>query len=162
MRRAPFILLAIAVLGATLSLGAYWLTGQFCARHLAGSTDDLAWLRMEFQLSDAEMARVRQLHDGYLPRCREYCTRIAATKRELQAALGTNGPVTGTVEQKLAAIGALRAQCQTAMLRHFAEVSAVMPPAQGHRYLAEMQRLTLGAHEQIEQSMAPAAPHAHH
>ena len=30
----------------------------------------------------------------------------------------------------------------------------VMPPEQGKRYLAEMQRLTLGAHEQIEQSMS--------
>jgi hypothetical protein len=50
------------------------------------------------------------------------------------------------------------------MLQHFREVSQVMPAEQGRRYLAEMQRLTLGFHEQIEHSMAPGAsnPHGHH
>jgi hypothetical protein len=49
------------------------------------------------------------------------------------------------------------------MLQHFREVSQVMPPEQGRRYLAEMQRLTLGFHEQIERTMSPAAtdPHGH-
>ncbi len=41
------------------------------------------------------------------------------------------------------------------MLAHFYEVSQAMPPEQGRRYLAEMQRLTLGFHEQIENTMSP-------
>jgi hypothetical protein len=50
------------------------------------------------------------------------------------------------------------------MLRHFYEVSQAMPTDQGRRYLAEMQRLTLGFHEQFEQAMSagPSAPHEHH
>jgi hypothetical protein len=37
-----------------------------------------------------------------------------------------------------------------------------MPPEQGHRYLAEMQHLTLGLHEQtIEPSMSESAGHEH-
>ena len=36
-----------------------------------------------------------------------------------------------------------------------------MPPEAGRRYLAEMQRLTLGFHEQIEQSMSHPVDHAH-
>jgi hypothetical protein len=37
-----------------------------------------------------------------------------------------------------------------------------MPPEAGRRYLAEMQRLTLGFHEQTESSMSGAAGHEHH
>jgi hypothetical protein len=36
-----------------------------------------------------------------------------------------------------------------------------MSPEQGRRYLTEMQRLTLGFHEQIEQSMSSSAGQAH-
>jgi hypothetical protein len=114
-------------------------------------------------LNDAELARVRQLHDGYLPICREFCERIDARKRELQALLASPANANATVEQKLIEVGTVRAQCQAAMLQHFREVSQVMPPEQGRRYLAEMQRLTLGFHEQIERTMSPAAtdPHGH-
>jgi hypothetical protein len=55
----------------------------------------------------------------------------------------------------------LRARCQLEMLRHFVEVSQAMPPDQGKRYLAEMQRITLGFHEQIEQSMSHSGEHEH-
>jgi hypothetical protein len=37
-----------------------------------------------------------------------------------------------------------------------------MPPAQGARYLAEMKRLTLDEHEQVEQSMSGDSVHEHH
>jgi len=48
------------------------------------------------------------------------------------------------------------------MLEHFMEVSRAMPPEQGRRYLAEMKRLTLGFHDEIEQSMSESAGHEHH
>jgi hypothetical protein len=73
---------------------------------------------------------------------------------------GTN--VTANAQQKLIELGELRAQCQAQMLQHFIAVSQAMPPEQGRRYLAEMQRLTLGFHEEIEQSMTHAASHEHH
>jgi len=163
MRRPLLILVVILLAGAAVFFGGQRLVAYWCAKHMAHPTDDLAWLRLEFRLNDTELARVRQLHDGYLPKCREFCERIDARKRELQALLvsPTNAPA--TVEQKLIELGTVRAQCQAAMLQHFREVSQVMPPEQGRRYLAEMQRLTLGFHEQIERTMSPAAtdPHGH-
>lgn len=163
MRRSLLILVVMILAGATTFFGGQRLVANWCAKHMARPTDDLDWLRLEFQLSEAELARVRQLHDGYLPICREFCERIDTRKRELQVLLvsPTNAPT--VVEQKLIEVGTARAHCQAAMLRHFQEVSQVMPPDQGQRYLAEMQRLTLGFHEQIERSMSPAAtnPHGH-
>ncbi len=71
--------------------------------------------------------------------------------------------VTAEVERILAEIGSLRAQCQSAMLRHFDEVSRAMPPDEGRRYLSEMRRLTIESHEQIESAMTRPvhATHAH-
>jgi hypothetical protein len=161
MRRSLLIFCAVLIASVALSFGVYRLSGHLCAAQLARSADDLAWLRLEFRLSDAEMIRIRQLHDGYLPKCEEFCNRIASKQRELAEVLRTGTDVTTILEQKLAEIATLRAQCQAAMLRHFVEVSRVMPPGQGRRYLAEMQRLTLGAHEQIEHRMSGDAPTAH-
>jgi len=164
MRRSLLILLAILVAGAAITGASYLLGCRVCARQLAGSGDDLAWLRREFRLSDTEMQRIRQLHEGYLPKCHENCARIAAKKKELQAALDQAKGMTPEAQQKLAEVAALRAECQGNMLAHFYEVSGAMPPEQGRRYLAEMQRLTLGFHEQIENTMSPDAssPHGHH
>ena len=161
MKRSPIILLLALVAGVAVFVGAYVVAQRLCAKHMARSADDLDWLRQEFRLSDAEMTRIRELHDGYLPQCGEMCQQITVKKHELESALAGATNVTTVAEQKLSELAALRAQCQTQMLRHFVEVSQAMLPEHGHRYLAEMQRLTLGFHEQIEQSMSPVADPAH-
>jgi len=164
MRRSIFIILAVVLASAAIVGFSSQIAKRICAQHLVPPGDDLAWLRLEFRLSDADLARVRQLHDGYLPKCRYFCAKIAARKGELQAALATGTADPASIERQLTEIGAIRAQCQSAMLQHFRDVSRVMPPEQGRRYLAEMQRLTLGFHEQFERSMSgdSSCPHGHH
>jgi hypothetical protein len=158
----PFVILSGALaLSAAVFCGSYFLVQWICARQMGNPADDLAWLQQEYRLGETEMARIRELHEGYLPKCAEMCAKIAAKQREADQALSGSTNVTPLVEQKLTELGALRAQCQAQMLRHFAEVSQVMPPEQARRYLAEMQRLTLGFHEQIEQSMSGSAGHSH-
>ena len=164
MRRSLLILLAVLLAGAAIAGTSYLLARRICLRQLAPTGNDLAWLRDEFHLSDTEMQRIRPLHEGYLPKCRENCARIAAKKQELQTALDKAQGMTSEAQQKLAEVAALRTQCQSNMLAHFFEVSRAMPAEQGRRYLAEMQRLTLGFHEQIENTMSGGAssPHVHH
>lgn len=163
MRRPVLFLAALLLAGAVVFITGQRVASRVCVQLASRPGDDLDWLRQEFRLSDAELARVRQLHEGYLPKCREFCARIDGSKQELQRMLeaGTNAPA--TVEQKLVEIGTLRGQCQAAMLQHFREVSQAMPAEQGQRYLKEMERLTLGVHEQMEERMSPAATaHGHH
>lgn len=163
MRRSPAILLGLLAAGVAIFAAAYFLAHHICARQINNPADDLDWLRQEFRLSEAELARVRQLHDGYLPECVEMCRQIAAKKRELEDVLTGGTNLVAEVEPKLIQLGELRARCQARMLQHFVEVSHAMPPEQGRRYLAQMQRLTLGFHEQIEQSMSDHPPaHGHH
>lgn len=161
MRRPLVILIGALAVGAAVFAGSFFLTRQICVKGMANPADDLNWLSSEFQLNADTMTRVRQLHQGYLPKCAEMCALIAAKKTELESALAGSTNVNPLIEKKLAELGELRAQCQTQMLQHFVEVSQAMPPEQGRRYLAEMQRLTLGFHEQIEQSMSDHASHEH-
>ena len=82
MNRSLVILLGALVLGVALFAGAFF-AGQHACR-MTRSTDDLSWLRDEFHLGDAEMARIQKLHEGYLPKCAEMCAKIAAKKTELE------------------------------------------------------------------------------
>jgi hypothetical protein len=162
MNRSLVILLGALVLCAALFGGSYVVSRRVCERCMAKSISDLDWLQQEFHLSDAELARIQKLHEGYLPKCADMCAKIAAKKSELETALNASTNVNPVAQQKLTEFAALRAQCQAQMLQHFTEVSQTMPPEQGRRYLAEMQRLTLGLHEQTESSMSGSMDHEHH
>jgi len=162
MNRSLVILLGALALGAAIFAGSYF-TAQHATRVCcARPADDLSWLRTEFHLSDAEMARIRELHAGYRPKCAELCAKIAAKQGELESVLAGSTNVTAGARMKLDEIAALRAQCQAQMLQHFVAVSQAMPPEQGRRYLAVMKELTLGHHEQFEQSMSDETGHEHH
>ena len=162
MKRPLLILLGALALGVAIFAGSFFTarhTTMMCSEQPA---DDLNWLRLEFHLGDAEMARIRELHEGYLPKCGEMCAKIAAAKRELNSLVGTSTHLTAEAQAKLDQIAALRAQCQAQMLQHFVTVSQAMPPEQGRRYLAEMKQLTLGTNELMEQSMSGDTGHEHH
>ena len=161
MQRSPVILIGVLAVAGAVFAGAFFISQRICVARMTNPADDLDWLRQEFHLNDGEVARVRKLHDGYLPKCGEMCARIAAKKQEVKATLAGGTNVSADVEKRMLELCELRAQCQLQMLRHFAEVSQAMPPEQGRRYLAEMQRLTLGFHEQIEESMSDHSGHAH-
>lgn len=162
MNRSLVILLGALALGAAIFAGSYCASQRATEMCCTNPNDDLSWLRTEFHLGDAEMSRIRELHEGYLPQCATMCAQIAAKKKELEAVLGSGTNITAEAQTKLTELAGLRAQCQAQMLQHFATVSQAMPPEQGRRYLVEMQRLTLGSHEQTEQSMSGDTGHEHH
>src|SRR5579885_258252 len=159
MSRSLVIVLGALALGASGVTGAYFAGQRVGAVCCANPADDLNWLREEFHLNAAQMARIRQLHEAYRPQCARMCALIAAKKTELQAALAGQTNVTAQAQKELTELGELRAQCQAQMLRHFLAVSRAMPPAEGRRYLVEMEKITLGFHEAIEQSMSPHPGH---
>jgi len=161
MKRPLLILIGALTLGVAIFAGSF-----FTARHTTmmcceKPADDLNWLRLEFHLSDADMARIREMHEGYLPKCAEMCAKIAAKKTELATVLGNSTNFTAEAQTKLNELAALRAQCQAQMLQHFVAVSQTMPPEQGQRYLAEMKQLTLGTNNLMEQTMSDHAGHEH-
>ena len=161
MKRSLIIIICVLLAGVALFGSSFFAGRHLCSACYAKSNDSLDWLRQEFHLSDADMARVRALHEGYMPKCAEMCAQIASKKQELDQALAGATNVSPAVEQKLRELAVLRSQCQAQMLEHFIQVSQSMPPQEGRRYLAEMERLTITAHEQTEQTMSDHAGHAH-
>ena len=162
MNRSLVILIGALALGAAVFAGSFFAARHATVACCARPADDLNWLQVEFHQSDTEMARIRELHEGYLPKCGEMCAKIAAKKNELASVLGSSTNLTAEAKTKLDEIAQLRAQCQAQMLQHFVAVSQAMPPEQGRRYLAKMKELTLGNHEQTEQTMSGDTGHEHH
>jgi hypothetical protein len=142
MKRSVLVL----VLGVALGLGAYcgfYFAGTASHRALLESqTPELAWLKKEFSLGDAEFQRIVRLHDAYKSECAAMCRRIDARNNELKDLLAKTNAVTPEIETKLSEAGQLRVECQKNMLRHFVEVSRTMPPEQGKRYLSWVQEKT--------------------
>jgi hypothetical protein len=160
MKRSLLILIIAVLAGSALFASSYLMSRRVCET-CATSPDDLDWLRQEFHLSDADMARMRALHEGYMPKCSDMCAQIAAKKSELDAALTGATNISPIARQKLTELALLRSQCQAQMLEHFVEVSQAMPPDQGRRYLSEMERLVVGSHGDTGQTMSNHAGQMH-
>lgn len=138
--------LIILLLGILIAVAGFW--GIYYSRTadtralLASDIPELAWLKHEFNLSDAEFKRISELHESYLPRCADMCRRIAEKNSEIGKAIVASERLTSEIETKLREAAELRAECQAAMLKHFFEVSQTMPAEQGRRYLEWVQEKT--------------------
>jgi Spy/CpxP family protein refolding chaperone len=126
------------------------------------SAPELAWLKKEFRLSDAEFERISKLHEGYMPRCAELCQRIARKNSELEQIISSTNVDAKAVEHKLKEAGDLRVECQKNMFNHFLQVSHQMPPEQGKRYLQWVQQRTLTREHDMEGQHHGEHPTAHH
>src|ERR1043165_4049934 len=132
-----FLILALGVVGAIVAYCCVYRMGTATPRGMMESPHpELAWLKHEFNLGDAEFKRISELHAGYLPQCMERCRRIDKLNDKLSKALDGATHVTADLEALLRERAQMRATCQAEMLKHFFEVSRTMPPDQGKRYLA--------------------------
>ena len=142
MRRSLFMLAAVVIVAGGVFAAGHFAASRMRVAQAHHQPDELAWLRTEFDLSEAELTKVRTLHEAYRPECDRMCARIAAANRELASVLAASTTVTPAVQEKLAAVATLRAECQAQMLRHFYEVSRSIPSDQGRRYLQVMTQKT--------------------
>ena len=131
------LILALGVVGAVAAYCCVYLMGTAKPRAMMQSAQpELAWLKHEFNLGDAEFKRISKLHAGYLPQCIERCRQIDELNEKLSDVLTSAMEVTPEIEKLLKERAQMRATCQAEMLKHFFEVSRTMPPEQGKRYLA--------------------------
>jgi hypothetical protein len=142
MKRTGLILVLGLALAGAAYCGFYFLASATGRGLMESPVPELAWLRKEFNLNDAEFKRISELHAAYRPGCEERCRRISAKTAELKLLLATTNILTPEIEKKLAEASELRLECQKAMLKHFIEVSKTMPPAQGKRYLVWVEERT--------------------
>jgi capsule polysaccharide export protein KpsE/RkpR len=82
MRRALAILLLGICAGTAAHLG-YFYSRRPCA---SGSLDcELAWIRSELHLSDAQYAQIRELHENSGPQLVALAVQVTRLQRELSA-----------------------------------------------------------------------------
>jgi N-glycosylase/DNA lyase len=137
------VILAVGLAVAAAAYGCVYFVCTLSARSLERSSKpELAWLKKEFNLSDAEFKRVAELHAAYLPQCAEMCRQIDAQNQRLKELLTATNQMTTEIEAAVVESSRLRGECQSNMLKHFYEVSRTMPPEQGRRYLAWVQERT--------------------
>jgi hypothetical protein len=143
MKRSAAIFLS-GIAAATLAYCGIFYAGT--ARHCGmekSANPELTWLKEEFHLTDAEFARISQMHEQYFAGCAERCRRIDLKNQELAQLLAATNNVTPAIAQALSESAQLRANCQKEMLQHFYDVSRTMPPEQGRRYLTWVQQQTV-------------------
>ncbi|MGO9204519.1 MAG: periplasmic heavy metal sensor [Limisphaerales bacterium] len=142
MKKGATILLLGLLLATAAFCGFYYLGTASCRRMMRGPQPELAWLKKEFKLSDAEFARISQLHAAYLPQCAARCRRIEEESQRLRQLLSQATNMTPEIQFVLAERAGMRAECEAEMMKHFLDVSRTMPPEQGRRYLAWVERQT--------------------
>jgi hypothetical protein len=135
MKKAGLILLVGLLLSTAAFSGFYYFGTASCRAIMSEPQPELAWLKKEFKLSDTEFARITKLHEAYLPQCAQRCLRIAELNGKLEQLLSHASAVNPEIQSVLAERAKMRADCEAEMLNHFLEVSRMMPPEQGRRYL---------------------------
>ena len=135
--RNGIIILLLGLATAAAAYGCVYFVCMSPVRSLQRSEKpELAWLKDEFNLNDADFKRISELHAAYLPQCLEMCRKIEASNVKLQTLLSGATNMSPQITAGLAESARLRSECQTMMLRHFFQVSQTMPPEQGRRYLS--------------------------
>jgi hypothetical protein len=142
MKRTAIIVFSGLAIALTAYCAVYFQKTSKHRELAASQAPELAWLRDEFHLSDAEFERISELHDAYMPHCQEMCRRIDKKNVELKELLTATNTMTAAIEEKLAESSQLRLECQKQMLQHFLEVGRQMPPEQARRYLSWVQERT--------------------
>lgn len=136
MKRSLLILLVGIAGGAASFCGVYFALSSSAKNLERKAQPELAWLKDEFGLTDAAFREVEKLHQDYLPLCRAKCLEIEAQNAALQKLLASATNTTPEIERALRDASRLRAECQSAMLRHFFSVSEAMPRKAARKYLS--------------------------
>jgi hypothetical protein len=82
MKRSALVLLLGLVVGVTTHLVYFRLHRPFDSNTLDGQ---LSWMKSELQLSDAQFARIKELHQASSPRLRALATQVAQMQAEFTA-----------------------------------------------------------------------------
>lgn len=158
MKKAALILILGVLLSAAAFAGFYYFGTASCRAMMNEPQPELAWLKKEFKLSDADYSRIVKLHEAYLPQCAQRCTRIAELNAKLGQLLSKSSTVTPEIQAVLADRAKMRADCEAEMLNHFIAVSRMMPSEQGQRYLQWVEQQTFLNGQAMEQRHQSASP----
>lgn len=161
--RKPSVILLLGLIGCVAAFSLVYYVGTAASREILSQPQpELAWLKKEFNLGEAEYARIVALHEAYLPRCEERCRLIEEQNQKLKGLMAESATVTPEIQAVMEQRARMRADCEAEMLKHFIAVSQTMPPEQGRRYLAWVEKQTFMRGEAMERQHHQDPGHDHH
>lgn len=144
--KKPLLILIVALIAG---FAAFAITRRHCSAAkgdtLLDQLPELAWLRTELALSDAQFAKVAELHASYRPVCEEMCGRIGKSHARLEAIALKSRTTGDELQQAIADYERVRGECKMKMLEHLYQTAALMSKEQAERYLETMLPPALGA-----------------
>lgn len=136
MKHLLTTLAVLAALAAVTCWATFWMTGDRGVKAAVEKRDAMEWLRTDFTLTDAQFAKIKQLHDSYSVVCEKHCMDIMHATRarnDLRASPAPNATATAAADKR---VEELRLICETAIAAHVRQCAAEMAPAARDRYLA--------------------------
>lgn len=134
--------LLILVLALVAGIAAFSVTRSHRqAAHkevLLDSLPELAWLRAELKLSDAQFAKASALHVAYRPTCAEMCRNIADAHAKLENLAQGGRGMTSELEAAIRNHARVHAECQQKMLGHLYQTASLFDDRQAARFLETM------------------------
>lgn len=136
MKHLVATLVLIGALAGTAGVVAYRATTDEAVAEALAKQDALAWLRADFQLTEAQFAAIKQLHDSYSVVCEEHCRQIqeaAQARNALKAGGRADAAALAAADRR---VEELRQVCESAIATHVRACAALMAPDAAERYLA--------------------------
>lgn len=129
-------LAAIAVAAAATCALGFHFSGDARVKAAVAKRDAMEWLRTDFELTDTQFAKIKQLHESYSLVCEKHCMDImhaVGARNELKASGSPDAAALAAADKQ---IEELRRICETAIAAHVRQCAAEMSPAARDRYLA--------------------------
>jgi hypothetical protein len=137
MKKHLLLTLALVIAAASaIGFVTFRTTGDTAVQEALAKQDPMEWLRADFQLTDAQYAAIKKLHDSYSAVCEEHCREIQTAMRA-RAALKVSAPADASaVAAADRRVEELRLVCESAIATHVRQCASQMSPDAGQRYLA--------------------------
>ena len=141
MKKGLLVLAAALLAGVAAFYATRW--------HVAGEHHDgghammdampeLEWLQRDLHLSEAQFAKVSELHAAYRPQCTEMCQHIARAHEKMESIAQVSGGMTPELQAALKEHADLHLECQQTMLQHLYRTAATLDQGQSQQYLKTM------------------------
>jgi hypothetical protein len=158
MKYRLFTLALVLGIAAAVGVVAYRASGDEAVKQALAQRDAMGWLRTDFQLTDAQFAAIKKLHDSYSLVCEEHCRAIREAERARSALQNTANGDAAAIAVADRRVEELRLVCESAISAHVRQCAAEMSPPAGERYLA----LVLPKIKDFDHQAAPDLQLNHH
>ena len=134
--------LLIVLLALTVGVAAFFITRSYTQTGRSGvlldSMPELAWLRRDLDLDDAEFAAASELHAAYRPVCVEMCAHISEAHAKLERLAKSSHGMNPELAEAIREHARVHAECQQRMIEHLYRTAALFDEKQADEYLRMM------------------------